>query len=173
MRRAKRMCALEKRLESITEQMKKNLAPPYKPPKREGKLPKSILPKRIIFVPKEMARLAEIDKLYYKAFTEHKFSECDDDYKDPADMKILKSLESNCIPYYFDYFLQRRGYFPAYDFKTEIEKTEGDETDNFRYRDVLDDVLRNLNSWIEQKKALIQSHLLQTVHLYNSPTDSE
>lgn len=167
MRRGKRMCALEMRLINITEQLKKNLAPPYKRPKRVGKLPRSELPKRKIIVKKDSKPMAELDKLYYKAFVsgDHLNDVVDED---PAEMEILKSLETNCIPYYFDHFLKCKGYFPVYDFKTDIETAEGIEEANFRYDDVLDDVLKNLNHWMTLKQDVIKKNILRTFYLYEN-----
>lgn len=172
MRRAQRMCALEARLKSTVEQMKKNLAPPYKAPKRVGKLARSWLPKAAPPPKKQLVKMAEIDKLYYKAFTETDPEICLE-YTKPSEMVGLKTLEANCIPFYFDYFLQNRGYFPVYDFRTDIEVAEGDEEEKFYYRDVLDDVLQNLKTWTEQKAALIQAHIVRTFELYKVDSDEE
>lgn len=172
MRRAQRTCALEARLKNTIEQMKKNLAPPFKAPKREGKLARSWLRKRSPPPKSSLVKMAEIDKLYYKAFTEND-PEMLMEYKKPDEMVGLKSLEANCIPFYFDYFLQSRGYFPVYDFQTEIEKADGDEANKFYYRDVLDDVLQNLKMWTEQKAAMIQAHIVRTFELYKVDSDEE
>lgn len=164
MRQAKRACALELRTHTVIEQLKKNLAPPFKPPKRQGKLPRSYLhiPKKIIKIKTE--KISDLNKLYYKAFTNKEPTEMEN--QNPNDIELLTKLQQNCIPFYFDHFLNLHDYYPSYDFKTKIELNEGQEIKRFLYTDVLDAVLNSLEFWEKRKKLNIQEHIYKTQFLY-------
>lgn len=113
--------------------------------------------------------ITDLDKLFYKAFTNKPPQHMD--FQSADDAAILRSLEANCIPFYFDYFLRQRNYFPVYDFKTEIEMLEGSEFKQFHYEDVLDDVHRLLKEWERHRQRLIEEHVIQTWHLYRLKDD--
>lgn len=170
-RQAERAVALENRIQLTLEQLRKNLAPPYIRPKPNAKerLPRSVLPRKIIKKKEIKVEVTELDKLYYKAFTDHavpqhmKFDNADD-------AAILRTLEANCIPFYFDVFLRQNNYFPVYDFKTEIELREGSEFGMFKFEDVLEDVQNNLRIWETEKQRRMDEQIRQTWHLYESRT---
>lgn len=170
-RQSERAVALENRIQLTLVQLRKNLAPPYVRPKTKTKerLPRSVM-QRKVRVPKEIkVEITELDKLYYKAFTDHtppqhmKFDNADD-------AAILRTLEANCIPFYFDVFLRQNNYFPVYDFKTEIEMREGSEYSQFKFEDVLEDVQNNLRMWETQKQKRMDEQIRQTWHLYENRT---
>lgn len=170
-RQSERAVALENRIQLTLVQLRKNLAPPYVRPKATTKerLPRSVLPLKVIIKKEVIVEVTELDKLYYKAFTDHavpqhmKFDNADD-------AAILRTLEANCIPFYFDVFLRQNNYFPVYDFKTEIEVREGSEFKLFKFEDVLDDVQTHLRMWQSEKQKRMDEHIKQTWHLYESRT---
>lgn len=164
-RQAERACALELRIRLTTEQMKKNLEPPYQRPEGVVKRERRFLTKRKKIEHIEKVEISEVDKLFYKAFTECESSKLQE-FKSADDVAILKSLQDNCIPFYFDFFLKQHDYFPSYDFKTEIELREGPETNHFKYEDVLENVFEFLRQWEQHKQQQIEKHIRETWHLY-------
>lgn len=170
-RQSERAVELENRIQQTLVQLRKNLAPPYRRPKDKPRerLARSVLPRKVIKKKEIKVEVTELDKLYYLAFTDHdvpqhmKFDNADD-------AAILRTLEANCIPFYFDVFLRQNNYFPVYDFKTEIELREGSEYKLFKFEDVLDDVQTNLRMWEAQKLKRMEEHIRQTWHLYQSRT---
>lgn len=144
--------------------MTKNLAPPYKPPSRIGKLPRSRLPEKKKISKVKQIPLSESQKLFYKAFTN--VDPLNAPLLQSHDTEIVRFLEASCIPFYFDYFLKNHDYFPDYNFKTEVEEKEGPEMNRFKYKDALVTVRRNLEVWEKRKQAMINAHIQRTWHLY-------
>lgn len=168
-RKSRRACELEQRIKSTTKSMRLSLAPPYKKQPPKHPLPRSYLPKIIPVVPMVKTEITELDKLFYRAFTDQPPQRMEE--QSAEDAAILRSLEANCIPFYFDFFLRQHNYFPDYQFKTEIELLDGDEYGRFRYEDVVDDVHRRLVVWEAQKQIRIEQHIQQTWHLYRPSID--
>lgn len=170
-RQAERACATETRIRLTTEQLTKNLAPRPLPPTVAPKRYRSVLPVRKNVVIENPIQISDLDKLFYRAFSEdHQMVPL---YHSEDDHAVLRSLQSNCIPFYFDFFLKQHDYFPIYDFKTEIELTEGPESKHFHYEDVLDDVNQSLDVWERNRQKQIEKHVRQTWHLYNSANHGE
>lgn len=169
MRQAKRTFDLETRIERTSVQMKKNLAPPFVRLPPQHPLHRSVLEKKIIVKEVPKVQISDLDKLFYKAFTDESIDQiADADHHTDEKVAILRSLEANCIPFYFDVFLRQNQYFPSYDFKTEIELREGSEYKQFKYEDVLDDVQNNVRIWEVNKQKIMDDNIRSTWHLYAS-----
>lgn len=165
MRQSQRACATEERIKQSAEKLKLNLAPPCRPQRPPGKLPRSILPKPKRNVVVKRASASELEKLLIRAFTDE--NENVQHQHSAEDLELLRSLHSNCIPFHFDHFLRLHDYFPSYDFKTQIEMRDGDEAKRFRYDDVLDDVYRLVGNWERRRKEQVDEDIRKTLQLYN------
>lgn len=165
LREAEHACATETRLKQSAAQLKKDLAPSYRQQRPPGKLPRSILPKPERKVVVKRAEATEQEKLFIRGFTDenenqpHQFS--------AAELNILQSFGPKCIPFNFDFFLQLHGYIPSYDFKTEIELRDGDESKRFRYDDVLDEVYRRMGDWEKKHEEEVKQDILKALRMYN------
>lgn len=150
--------------------MRKNLAPPFVRPIKRSKPERSVLPKQVVKKKDKTIEITELDKLFYKAFTDHEAPQ-HVQFDNADDAAILRTLEANCIPFYFDVFLRQNNYFPIYDFKTEIELREGSEYKQFKFEDVLEDVQNNLRIWETAKQKRMDEQIKQTWHLYEERTN--
>lgn len=184
-RQAIRACDLNNRIQLNILQLRKSLAPPSKPKPLGHPLPRSRLPvRRKALVPpapqpddafgpssrrvrRPQTVLTDMDKLFYKAFTDQPPPPSGAQYR-AEDAAMLRRLSDNCIPFYFDYFLQQHNYFPVYDFVTDIERLDGSEFDHFRYEDAVDQVHERLEHWQRDKQQRILEHVQQTWHLYRA-----
>lgn len=170
-RQAVRACDLEARIKLTAKQMRKCLAPPHqkKPPTHplaRSHLEANVRPPKVVKI-----EITALDKLFYKAFTDKPAQHMS--FQSADDAAILRALEANCIPFYFDFFLRQNNYFPSYDFQTEIELHEGSEFEHFHYEDVLDDVHEKLMQWEQNKQQRMDEHIQQTWHLYRSSDQPE
>lgn len=147
------------------EQLKKNMSKAtVEKPRRVGKLPRSNLPKKPQKPKETKIKMPEKHKLFYNAFTDISTEKIE--FEDEETAEILNSIEDTCIPFHFDHFLKLHDYYPIYDFKTQIEERDGPEEKRFSYKDVLEDVAKNLKKWMELREKSIAEHISKTWYLY-------
>lgn len=158
MRQSENAIATENQTQFILSGFLRNMQPPFKKVKRIGKLPRSYQPKRKPAPQKPQSPLSLRVKLFYEAFTDMTVANVNLD--DDENIKILNSLQSNCVPFYYDHFLKMRNYIPVYDFKTDIEIREGPEENRFKYQDVMPVVKHAMADW-ERYRKIEEDHFIR------------
>lgn len=155
---SERALATENQTKCLLDGLIRNMQPPYRKIKRIGKLPRSTLPKREPKPPKPQSPLSMRVKLFYEAFTDMTVTDVSLDKEE--NIEILNSLQSNCIPFYYDHFLKLHNYIPIYDFKTDIECRDGAEEKKFKYLDLMAEVEDAMKNW-ERYKKIEEEHFIR------------
>ncbi|XP_030375607.1 uncharacterized protein LOC115624895 [Scaptodrosophila lebanonensis] len=156
---------VERRIEMEMKKVKRNLEPPYKPPKRVGRLPRLFLKKPVKEQPIPPVVVSEHTKFFVRAFKEA---------DDPGDtfardsLMIVDTMQEQIVPFYFDHFLKIHGYTPNYNFKTNIELRDGPEINRFRVRDVIPDVLQKLENWEFTRKKIMDENIQRNPKMYEN-----
>jgi len=164
MRQSERACALENRIELVMTQMTRNMGPPFVKPKRVGKLPRSYYTPKKRIIKEEPIVIPSKALLFLDAFTDETMGDVHLEGTEAID--ILNSIEDNCIPFYFDHFLQLHDYFPIYDFQTKIQMREGSEESRFFYQDVVSDVIKGVKHWEARREKQMNEQIKKTWYLY-------
>lgn len=164
MREAKRACDTEERIHTVIKGIKKNLEPPFKPPPRQKPLPRGFLPK-----PRRRPKSRHIpptqqQKLIVEAFTDKDLKQLD--FSTQENKKILRNIERNCMPFYYDYFLEQHGYIAKKDFVTDIERIDGKEENLLENKYLLPTVYNNMKHWQKRQQDIQRSNIQQTQYLY-------
>lgn len=172
LRQAQRTCDMEFQMEMAMKSLKKNMEPPFIKPPREGRLPISKLPPSRKKPPPPPPVPTLREKIFVEAFTDHEVREMDINAKE--NKKILSDIERSCMPFYYDYFLERKfGYHAEKEFETNIERCDGKEEDRFRYKDVVPTVMKRIQNWERQQEFVKHYNISQTEHLYKIRKESE
>lgn len=165
LRQAQRTCELEHQMEVAMKGLKKNMEPPFKKSPRTGRLPISKLPPPPEKPPPEPPVPTLREQIFVEAFTDRKVRDVDIGAKDSQ--KILQDIERSCMPFYYDYFLEKNfGYHAEKEFVTVVERREGPEENRFKYKDVLPTVMKRIAKWERQRDYVKQYNISQTKYLY-------
>lgn len=168
-RQSTRAYELETRIKQTMNGLKKSLQPPPKPDKKEGKLRRMYLRRKIVKVEIPPPVVPKSVKLFHKAFV-HSGQELimENIFNDPTNAKLIKSIEPNSEPFYFDHFLKLRGHQPDANIRTQVEVHDGPEENRFKFKDIADKVIKQHNILIEIEKEKKINVIENTAHLYES-----
>lgn len=164
MRIAKRTCEVELQMQNMIKSVKKNMEPPFKKPPLQRPLPRSRLPPRPKKPKTPPPKLTDREKCFLEAFASHETTQTN--VNTPENRKILKLVENACMPFHYDHFLSLIGYVPETDFVTMVQRRDGDESDRFKYKDVLPTVKVRLKQWERTRELVKKYQIEQTAHLY-------
>ncbi|XP_020810597.1 uncharacterized protein LOC110185926 [Drosophila serrata] len=156
---------VERRIEMEMKKVRKNLEPPYKKPKREGRLPRLYLKKRVIPPKKEEIVISEHTKNFVRAFREDGFS---GDQGTHTSLLVADNMQEQIVPFYFDHFLKINGYTPNYNFRTNVDMRDGPEFSRLKVREVLPDVLLRLEMLDVQQKKIMEENIQRNPKMYEN-----
>uniref|UniRef100_A0A1B0GCN8 Uncharacterized protein n=1 Tax=Glossina morsitans morsitans TaxID=37546 RepID=A0A1B0GCN8_GLOMM len=155
---------IERRIESQMKNVVKNLQPPYKKPKRTGKLPRYIVKKRHKVVDAPKPKISERTKFFFRAFHE------EDEIMQITDVREsiarVDNIQQQIVPFYFDHFLKLNGYTPNYNFTTQVELRDGPETNRLAVGTLIPEVLIKLEQWEKKKKTTMEEHIAGNPKMY-------
>lgn len=166
-REAKRACDNMERIFTVIKGIKKNLEPPFRPPPRPKPLPRSIPPKTPSKPKSRKADATPHQKLIVEAFTDKDIKQLD--FTTPENQKILRNIERNCMPFYYDYFLEQHGYIAKKDFVNDIERMDGTEENRLEIKNLIPTVHQNMKRWEKRQQEIKHSNIRRTIHLYKEP----
>ncbi|KAH8281518.1 hypothetical protein KR054_001211, partial [Drosophila jambulina] len=156
---------VERRIEQEMKKVRKNLEPPYKKPKREGRLPRLYLKKRVIPEKKEPIIISEHTKNFVRAFREDGFS---GDQGTHTSLLTGDNMHEQIVPFYFDHFLKINGYTPNYNFRTNVDIRDGNEFDRLKVREVLPDVFLRLEMLEASQKKIMEENIQRNPKMYEN-----
>ncbi|XP_041448395.1 uncharacterized protein LOC111074845 [Drosophila obscura] len=157
---------VERRIEMEMKKVKRNLEPPYKPPKREGKLPRLFFKKRVVHVPVPKLVVSENTKNFMRAFKDD--GEVIADSLTQDSLLVVDNMQEQIVPFYFDHFLKIHGYTPNYNFKTNIELRDGPEVARLKIKEVIPDVLIRLENWELTHKKIMEENIQRNPKMYEN-----
>lgn len=155
------------RIFTVIKGIKKNLEPPFRPPPRPKPLPRSIPPKTPSKPKSRKADATPHQKLIVEAFTDKDIKQLD--FTTPENQKILRNIERNCMPFYYDYFLEQHGYIAKKDFVNDIERMDGTEENRLEIKNLIPTVHQNMKRWEKRQQEIKHSNIRRTIHLYKEP----
>ncbi|KAH8255429.1 hypothetical protein KR038_002910, partial [Drosophila bunnanda] len=156
---------VERRIEMEMKKVRKNLEPPYKKPKREGRLPRLYLKKRYVPEKKEVVVISEHTKNFVRAFREDGYS---GDQGTHTSLLRADNMQEQIVPFYFDHFLKINGYTPNYNFRTNVDIRDGSEFSRLKVREVLPDVLLRLEMLEVQQKKIMDENIQRNPKMYEN-----
>uniref|UniRef100_A0A1B0AD58 Uncharacterized protein n=1 Tax=Glossina pallidipes TaxID=7398 RepID=A0A1B0AD58_GLOPL len=155
---------IERRIESQMKNVVKNLQPPYKKPKRTGKLPRYIVKKRHKVVEAPKPKISERTKFFFRAFHE------EDEIMQITDVREsiarVDNIQQQIVPFYFDHFLKLNGYTPNYNFTTQVELRDGPEANRLAVGALIPEVMIKLEQWEKKKKITMEEHIAGNPKMY-------
>ncbi|EDW28196.1 GL19072 [Drosophila persimilis] len=157
---------VERRIEMEMKKVRRNLEPPYKPPKREGRLPRLFLKKRVVKQPVQKIVISENTKNFMRAFKDD--GEVIGDSLTQDSLMVVDNMQEQIVPFYFDHFLKINGYTPNYNFKTNIELRDGPELARFKVKEVLPDVIIRLENWELMHKKIMEENIQRNPKMYEN-----
>ncbi|XP_017860239.1 PREDICTED: uncharacterized protein LOC108611909 [Drosophila arizonae] len=156
---------IERRIDTEMKNVRRNLEPPYKKPKRVGPLQRMYLRKRVKKIVPPPVVISENTRNFVRAFAED--GVVSDGFTQDSVM-VLDNMQEQIVPFYFDHFLKLNGYTPNYNFKTNIELRDGLEIDRFRIREVLPDVLQKVENWENMHKKIMEENIQRNPKMYEN-----
>lgn len=164
MRVAERAYKIELNIEFTMTQIERLLAKPPKKGKRKGRLPRSVLPK-LPPKPKKVAPLlSPIEEEYAKAFMEISGDgvvKLDENVK-----KMIQKIKNESVPFYLDYFLEKRGFKIGKLNELQSDDILRDEEALLKHKDVLPEVRKQVKIWEEIDEMRKEENILRTPYLY-------
>ncbi|KAH8334171.1 hypothetical protein KR059_007135 [Drosophila kikkawai] len=155
---------VERRIDMEMKKVRKNLEPPYKKPKREGRLPRLYLKKRVVPEEKEVIVISEHTKNFVRAFREDGYT------GDQITTSLLTAdnMQEQIVPFYFDHFLKINGYTPNYNFRTNVDTRDGNEFNRLKVREVVPDVLLRLEMLEMSQKKIMEENIQRNPKMYEN-----
>lgn len=165
MRVAERAHKIELNIEFTMTQIKRLLTKPPKKGKRKGKLPRSVLP---ILPPKPKSvipLLSPLEEEYAKAFME--ISSGNGEVKlDENVKKMIQRIKNESVPFYLDYFLEKRGFKIGKLNELQSDDILRDEETLFKHKDVLPEVRKQVKIWEDIDEMRKKENIRRTPYLY-------
>ncbi|XP_016970956.1 uncharacterized protein LOC108038635 [Drosophila rhopaloa] len=156
---------VERRIDMEMKKVRRNLEPPYKKPKREGRLPRLYLKKRVIPEEKEVLVISENTKNFVRAFREDGYT---GDQITHTSLLTVDNMQEQIVPFYFDHFLKINGYTPNYNFRTNVDLRDGPEFNRLKVREVLPDVLARLEMLETMHKKTMEENIQRNPKMYEN-----
>ncbi|KAH8237995.1 hypothetical protein KR032_010320, partial [Drosophila birchii] len=156
---------VERRIEMEMKKVRKNLEPPYKKPKREGRLPRLYLKKKVIPEEKPEIVISEHTKNFVRAFREDGYT---GDQVTHTSLLTVDNMQEQIVPFYFDHFLKINGYTPNYNFRTNVDMRDGNEFNRLKVREVLPDVLLRLEHLEMTQKKTMEENIQRNPKMYEN-----
>ncbi|EDV59044.1 uncharacterized protein LOC6541727 [Drosophila erecta] len=156
---------VERRIDMEMKKVRRNLEPPYQKPKREGRLPRLFLKKKIIPEEKEVLVISENTKNFVRAFREDGYT---GDQITHTSLLTVDNMQEQIVPFYFDHFLKINGYTPNYNFRTNVDMRDGPEFNRLKVREVLPDVLARLETWETMHKKIMEENIQRNPKMYEN-----
>ncbi|XP_017133296.1 uncharacterized protein LOC108149904 [Drosophila elegans] len=156
---------VERRIDIEMKKVRRNLEPPYKKPKREGRLPRLYLKKRVIPEEKEVLVISENTKNFVRAFREDGYT---GDQITHTSLLTVDNMQEQIVPFYFDHFLKINGYTPNYNFRTNVDLRDGPEFNRLKVREVLPDVLARLETLEMMHKKTMEENIQRNPKMYEN-----
>ncbi|KAH8270037.1 hypothetical protein KR018_002992, partial [Drosophila ironensis] len=156
---------IERRIDIEMNKVRRNLEPPYQKPKREGKLPRLFLKKRVIPEEKEVFTISEATKNFVRAFREDGYT---GDQVTHTSLLTVDNMQEQIVPFYFDHFLKINGYTPNYNFRTNVDMRDGPEFNRLKIREVLPEVLAKLEIWETMRKTAMEENIQRNPKMYEN-----
>lgn len=164
LREAEKAQRIEVELQYRFVQFKRCLAKPHKKVKREGKLPRSELPKKPPPVEVIKPLLSPIEEEYIRAFTE---LGSDEEIKfDEKAREMIDRIKYESIPFYLDHLLDKIGVKIAKETEEKAERILLDEAQNFKFKDVLPSIRTQVKLWQQLRDKSKQENIRKTPYLY-------
>lgn len=159
---AERACKIEQNVGLRISQLRRCLAKPPKKEKRKGKL--TILPKKQTKSKISKPLLTSIEEEYIRAFTELGVS--GKIHFDGNVKQMIDRIKNESIPFYLDHLLDKLGFQVSKESDQKAEQIIIDETENFKYKDVLDDVRNQVKMWEDFEEQVKKENIRKTPYLY-------
>lgn len=156
---------VERRIDMEMKKVRRNLEPPYKKPKREGRLPRLYLKKRVIPEEKEVFAISEHTKNFVRAFREDGYT---GDQITHTSLLTVDNMQEQIVPFYFDHFLKINGYTPNYNFRTNVDIRDGNEFSRLKVREVIPDVLARLETLETMQKKVMEENIQRNPKMYEN-----
>ncbi|XP_037731827.1 uncharacterized protein LOC119562710, partial [Drosophila subpulchrella] len=156
---------VERRIEMEMKKVRRNLEPPFKKPKREGRLPRLFLKRRVIPEEREILVISENTKNFVRAFREDGYT---GDQITHTSLLTVDNMQEQIVPFYFDHFLKINGYTPNYNFRTNVDLRDGPEFNRLKVREVLPDVLARLETWETMHKKIMEENIQRNPKMYEN-----
>ncbi|XP_017048981.1 uncharacterized protein LOC108093432 [Drosophila ficusphila] len=156
---------VERRIDMEMKKVRRNLEPPFKKPKREGRLPRLFLKKRVVPEKKEVLVISENTKNFVRAFREDGYT---GDQITHTSLLTVDNMQEQIVPFYFDHFLKINGYTPNYNFRTNVDLRDGPEFNRLKVREVLPDVLARLENWEMMHKKIMEENIQRNPKMYEN-----
>ncbi|KAH8379940.1 hypothetical protein KR009_008111 [Drosophila setifemur] len=156
---------VERRIDMEMKKVRRNLEPPYKKPKREGRLPRLFLKKRVVPEEKEVYVISEHTKNFMRAFREDGYA---GDQVTHTSLLTVDNMQEQIVPFYFDHFLKINGYTPNYNFKTNVDMRDGPEFSRLKIREVLPDVMARLEHMEMVHKKIMEENIQRNPKMYEN-----
>lgn len=164
MRVAERAYKIELNIEFTMTQLERLLAKPPKKARREGKLPRSVLQKPPPKPKQVVPLLSPLEEIYAKAFIE---ISGDGEMKfDESVKKVIQRIKNEAVPFYLDYFLEKRGFKIGKLNEFQSEDILRDEEALLKFKDVLPDVRKQVKVWEEIDELKKMENIERTQYLY-------
>ncbi|BFF93416.1 uncharacterized protein DMAD_11276 [Drosophila madeirensis] len=157
---------VERRIEMEMKKVRRNLEPPYKPPQREGRLPRLFFKKRVVPVPEKKIVISENTKNFMRAFKDD--GEVIANSLTQDSLLVVDNMQEQIVPFYFDHFLKIHGYTPNYNFKTNVELRDGPELARLKIKEVIPDVLIRLENWELTHKKIMEENIQRNPKMYEN-----
>ncbi|KAL1397570.1 hypothetical protein pipiens_002500 [Culex pipiens pipiens] len=158
MKKAKKAAEEDQRHKLMAIQLERSLAPRYVKPPKTGKLPRSRLKKKPVpevVIPPVVTKL---DKIFFLAFgTDAVMSD-----EERANFEV-DLVYHNYFSVQFDQFLRSIGYEPDYGGVTRVELRDGPETNFFKRKELIPEVMRRIERWERMQESIKQRLLKQMV----------
>lgn len=163
---SKEAVLVEHRIEQEMKELHQNLAPPYKKPKREGKLTRSVIKKKTIKIPKKITRISNRTLFFYNAF--HEEEPVTQLEMARASLNIMETIQESIVPFYFDHFLILNGYVPNYNFRTQVDARDGPEINRLKKRSIIPEVMSQLEKWEQIREKIKEDHINKHPEMYQN-----
>jgi len=156
---------VERRIEMEMKKVRRNLEPPFRKPKREGRLPRLFLKRRVIPEEREVLAISENTKNFVRAFREDGYT---GDQITHTSLLTVDNMQEQIVPFYFDHFLKINGYTPNYNFRTNVDLRDGPEFNRLKVCEVLPDVLARLETWETMHKKIMEENIQRNPKMYEN-----
>jgi hypothetical protein len=162
---AKKAYRIDVELKQRMDQFKR-LFEKTKKPKREGKLPMSVIPKKPEKPKPKLSILTPLEKEYARAF-----NDCgvDGEVKfDENAKKMVEKIRNQSIPFYIDHYLEKHGLKINKDSRKTIDEIMDEEEEFIRFKDVLPQVRQRTKLQATINERIKQENIRKTSYLYES-----
>jgi hypothetical protein len=164
MRVAERAYKIELNIEFTMTQIERLLAKPPKKEKRKGKLPRSVLPVIPPKPKKVIPLLSPLEEKYAKAFME---MSGDAEVKfDENVKKMIQKIKNESVPFYLNYFLEKRGFKIGKLNELQSDDILRDEEALLKHKDVLPEVRKQVKIWEDIDEMRKEENIRRTSYLY-------